>query len=155
MECLTNPTSQPSLDFSPIWIQFISDEVTKYNSALWHRVAYTFKSCGLGFHPADGANDRNSFGFIILLLFLYMDVRDLVFFVRFVQEIITLYYSFVLSILHHKMFTAYFLVTSLGLILYVTAVMWYRAWSDFYFGLDHPVPQGCISETWPSRLGES
>jgi hypothetical protein len=28
MACLTNPTSQPSLDISPIWIPVISDEVT-------------------------------------------------------------------------------------------------------------------------------
>jgi hypothetical protein len=29
MACSTNPTSQPSLEFSPIWIPFISKEVSK------------------------------------------------------------------------------------------------------------------------------
>jgi hypothetical protein len=28
MACTANPISQPSLDFSPIWIPIISDEVT-------------------------------------------------------------------------------------------------------------------------------
>jgi hypothetical protein len=37
MECLTNPNSQPSLDFSPIWISITSNEVSNsQRRSVWH-----------------------------------------------------------------------------------------------------------------------
>jgi hypothetical protein len=35
MAWLTNPISQPCLDISPIWISFISNEVTESKRSLW------------------------------------------------------------------------------------------------------------------------